>query len=186
LQTPLQVGACATSRADSGELRNYHYQLNFESEEQKRRLSREAERVRDQRMASRVKPSTAEPVAVRVELATHKEDQPVAQDGFEVIGNLKNISAGGAAVLVERNAETVLATTDVVNVSFELPQGSRPLRLRGWIRHRELQDNLMSYGLEFDRAPIGDFTQQLDEIVRYIARRRRETKEGIKQSGVAD
>lgn len=185
LQTPLQVEACATSRADSGELRNYRYQLHFESEEQRRRFSREAERVRDQRMASRVKPSIAEPVLVRVELAAQKEDQSVAQDDFEVTGNLKNISAGGAAVLVERDAETMLATTDAVNVSFELPQGSRPLHLRGWIRHRELQGDLMSYGLEFDRARAEDFTEQLDEIVSYIARRRRETKEE-KQAGAAN
>jgi hypothetical protein len=70
-----------------------------------------------------------------------------------------------------------LATTDVIDVSFQLPHGSRLLHLRGWIRHRELQGDHMSYGLEFDRAHAEDFAQQLDEIVRYIAQRRREAKE---------
>lgn len=177
LKRPLQVEASATSRADSGELRNYHYQLHFESEEQKRRFSREAERVRNQRMASRVRPSAEEPVVVRVKLISQRSLPSDTQDDFEVTGNLKNISVGGAALTVERSAETTLATTDVVDISFQLPQGSMPLHLRGWVRHRELQGDLMSYGLEFDRTYAEDFAQQLDEIIRYIARRRRETKE---------
>jgi PilZ domain len=178
LQTPLQVGACATSRADNGELRNYHYQFEFESEEQRRRFSREAERVRDQRTANRVKPSTAEPVVVRVKLAGQEpSDSGSRADDFEVIGKLKNISTGGAAVLLERAAETVLAATDVTEVSFQLLQGSKTLQLRTWIRHRELRGDLMSYGLEFDTTHAEDFTQQLDEIVRYIAYRRREPTE---------
>lgn len=177
LQTPLQVGASATSRADSGELRNYRYQFEFESEEQRRRLSREAERVRDQRTASRVEPSSAEPVVVRVKLTGQQPSTSGPQaDDFEVTGNLRDISTGGAAVLVERAAEIVLATTDLVDVSFQLPQGSKTLQLRGWIRHRALRDELMSYGLEFD-THAEDFGQQLDEIVRYIAQRRGEAKE---------
>lgn len=175
LQTPLQVGASATSRADSGELRKYYYQLHFESEEQRRRLSREAGRVRDQRMASRVRPSATEPVVVRVELTG--EHQSSSDNAVELKGSLKNISVGGAAVLIDREAEAALATTDVIDVSFQLPQGSKLLRLRGWIRHRELQDDLMSYGLEFDRTHAEDFAEQLDEIVRYIAQRRRETED---------
>jgi hypothetical protein len=178
LQTPLQVGAIATSRADSGELRKYHYQLHFESEEQKRRLSREAGRVRDQRMASRVRPLATEPVVVRVELTgEHGLSSDTQADAVELEGSLKNISVGGAAVLIDREAETALATTDVIDISFQLLQGSKPLHLRGWIRHRELQDDLMSYGLEFDRTHAEDFAGQLDEIVRYIARRRRETED---------
>lgn len=178
LQTPLQVGASAISRADSGELRNYHYQLHFESEEQKRRLSREAERVRDQRMASRVRPSATEPVVVRVELTgEHRSPSGAQADDVELKGSLKNISVGGAAVLIDSGAEMALATTDVIDISFQLPYGTGPLHLRGWIRHRELEGDLMSYGLEFDRAHAEDFAQELDEIVRYIARRRREAKE---------
>lgn len=178
LQTPLQVGASATSRADSGELRNYRYQLHFESEEQKRRFSREAERVRDQRMASRVSPSATEPVVVRIGFTGEQRSPAHARAGaVELIGSLKNISVGGAAVVTESAAEAVLATTDMINVSFQLPQGSRPVHLEGWIRHRELEGDLMSYGLEFDRAHAEDFAEQLDEIVRYIARRRREAKD---------
>jgi hypothetical protein len=178
LQTPLQVGARATSRVDSGELCNYYYQLHFESEEQKRRLSREAERVRDQRMASRVSPSATEAVVVRVEVAYEQRFQSDVQaDNSATLGSLKNISTGGLAVLVESRAEAVLAKSDVIDVSFQLPQGSRSLHLRGWIRHRELQGDLMCYGLEFDRTHAEDFAQQLEEIVGYIARRRREAKE---------
>ncbi len=178
LRTPLQVAASAISRADSGELRRYHYQLHFESEEQRRRFSREAERVRNQRMASRVRPSATEPVVVQVELTgEHRSPSGARVADVELRGSLKDISVGGAAVLIDSGAETAFATTDVIDVSFQLPHGSRPLHLRGWIRHRELQGDLMSYGLEFDSAHAEDFAQQLDEIVRYIARRRREERE---------
>ena len=86
-------------------------------------------------------------------------------------GRVKDICGVGAALLLDREVETIFAATDIVEVSFTLPFTGARIHLAAWIRHRELQDEYVCYGLEFDSARSQQLTQQQNEILRYAKRR---------------
>lgn len=164
LHTPIRVNASVTSRVENGALRNYRYRFKFDSEEVKERVSREVERMRNQRTANRVKPPPAERVAIKLRLPARE-----SSESFETTGYLKDISTGGVGVLVNSRTESVFAATDLIEISFQLPPSSKTVQLTGWIRHRQLQGRRVSYGLEFDTERSENFALQLDEIAKYIA-----------------
>lgn len=173
MRAPIQVDAKVISRVESGASRIYRYRLKFDSDELKRRLSREASRVYNQRTANRVAPAPGESVAVALKLpaADRSLELPTnATADVSVTGRLKDISTGGVGVFLGRKAENVLADTELVEISFELPPSSEPLTLMGWIRHRRLKGNRMSYGIEFDTELSKNFAPQLDRIIHYIVR----------------
>ncbi|MDX1489336.1 MAG: PilZ domain-containing protein, partial [Acidiferrobacterales bacterium] len=173
MRAPIQVDAKVISRVESGASRIYRYRLKFDSDELKRRLSREASRVYNQRTANRVTPPPGESVAVALKLpaADRSLELPTnATADVSVTGRLKDISTGGVGVFLGRKAENVLADTELVEISFELPPSSEPLTLMGWIRHRRLKGNRMSYGIEFDTELSKNFAPQLDRINHYIVR----------------
>lgn len=173
LRAPIEVAANVISRVESGESRIYRYRLKFDSNELQRRLAREASRVRNQRTANRVKPAPGESVAVALTLpaADRSLELPAkATADVSVTGRLKDISTGGVGVFLGRKAENVLAGTELVEISLELPPNSEALTLMGWIRHRRLKGNRMSYGIEFDTELSDNFAPQLDRIIQYIVR----------------
>ena len=161
------------SRVESGVSRIYRYRLKFDSDELKRRLSREASRAHNQRTANRVTPAPGESVAVALKLpaADGSLELPAnATADVSVTGRLKDISTGGVGVFLSRKAENLLADTELVEISFALPPSSESLTLMGWIRHRRLKGNRMAYGIEFDTELSHNFVPQLDGIIQYIVR----------------
>lgn len=173
LRTPIEVAANVISRVESGTSRIYRYRLKFDSDELQRRLAREASRVRNQRTANRVKPASGASVAVTIKLPAAKgasESPAEASGDFSATGRLKDISTGGVGVFLSRKAESVLAETELVETSFELPPSGELFTLMGRIRHRRLKGNRMSYGIEFDAELSENFTPQLDRIIQYIVR----------------
>ncbi len=87
-------------------------------------------------------------------------------------GRVKDICGVGAALLLDRTVETTFAATDLVEVSFTLPSTGARVHLAAWIRHRELQDDYVCYGLEFDSGRSQQFSRQQNEILKYAKRRR--------------
>ncbi len=173
LRTPIEVAANVVSRVESGTSRIYRYRLKFDSDELQKRLTREANRVRNQRTANRVKPASGASVAVTIKSPEAKgasESLAEASGDVSETGCLKDISTGGVGVFLSRKAESVFAETELVEISFELPPSSGPLTLIGWIRHRRLKGNRMSYGIEFDTELSDNFAPQLDRIIQYIVR----------------
>ena len=73
-------------------------------------------------------------------------------------------------IFLSCTAESVLAETELVETSFELPPSGELFTLMGRIRHRRLKGNRMSYGIEFDAELSENFTPQLDRIIQYIVR----------------
>lgn len=177
LREPIEVDAQVLLRVEAGAMRIYRYRLQFESDELKKRLAREASRVQNQRTANRVKPAPGESVAVALNLpATNgaSESTADATDDISVTGDLKDISTGGIGVLLDLKAESVFVATELVEICFAVPPSCEPLTLLGWIRHRRPEGNHISYGIEFAAELSDNFTPQLDQIIQYIVRRQEE------------
>jgi hypothetical protein len=175
LRAPIEVSAQVLSRVEADTLRTYRYRLKFDSEELKRRLSREARRVQNQRTANRVQPVPGERVVVELKPPAEQPDGSLESSAnvagdVSATGRLKDISTGGVGVFLSRKAENMLAATELVELSVELPPSTEPLKLMGWIRHRRLKGNRMSYGIEFDTELSNNFAPQLDKIIQYIVR----------------
>ncbi len=180
LRKPIQVYAKVRSRVELGAFRSYRYGFEFNQwEELQRRLSGEIHELFNQRVSYRVEPNPAEPVKAVLKLA--QEQYPSSSDAappeaatFETAGIVKDLSLIGLAILVDREAEVTLAATDLVDVSFRLPMSQNKLQLVSWIRNRQLQDDHVCYGLEFDPDRSNHFKTQQDEIMKYVRRRRLE------------
>ncbi len=171
LQKPIRVQAKVRSRVELGAFRSYRYGFEFdERDELERQLSGEIYRLFNQRSIYRVEPDPAQPIAVVIQPAASEAVAP-AVAGFEAHGFVKDLSSVGAAVLVDRKAEVTLAATDLVEVSFRLPGAARALHFTAWIRHRELQDERVCYGLEFDAARSQRFQHEQNELLKYARRR---------------
>lgn len=180
LRKPIQVHAKVRSRVELGAFRSYRYGFEFnEWEELERRLSGEIHELFNQRVSYRVEPDPVQPMEAVLKL-THASqllvrDAPADEAGeFEAVGQIKDISAIGIAIIIDREVEVTLASTDLVDVSFRLPKSDKTVQLVSWIRNRELQGDNVCYGLEFDPDQSEYFTGQQNEIVKYIKRRRLE------------
>ena len=173
LRTPIKVCAKVRSRTEMGSFRSYRYGFEFEEwQELQRRLSGEIHRLFNQRSLYRVEPDPAEPVDAQIRVSP--ESFPDLPQQFEASGRVKNISAVGIAVLVDHEVETKLAAIDQVITAFQLPASDRRLEVVSWIRNRQLQDDRVCYGLEFDKDRSKDFDEQNSEIVKYVRRRQLE------------
>jgi c-di-GMP-binding flagellar brake protein YcgR len=180
LRKPIQVNAKVRSRVELGAFRSYRYGFEFsEWQELQRRLSGEIHELFNQRMSYRVEPDPAQPIEAIVKLtqadrlAVH-DAPPKVPEEFKAVASVKDISAIGTAILIDREAEVTLAATDVVEVSFQLPISDKTVELVSWIRNRQLQDESVCYGLEFDADRSEYFERQQNEIIKYITRRRLE------------
>lgn len=180
LRKPIQVHAKVRSRVELGAFRSYRYGFEFnEWQELQRRLSGEIHELFNQRVSYRVEPDPAEPIEATVKLPREghlpsADVPPEEAREFEAIGRVKDICAIGVAILVDREAEVTLAATDLVNVSFRLRTSQQNVQLVSWIRNRQLQDEWVCYGLEFDPDRSEYFREQQDEVMKYVKRRRLE------------
>lgn len=168
LHKPIRVPAKVRSRAELGAFRSYRYGFEFDDfEALSRRLSREISQLFNQRTLYRVTPDPAAPVHALIRLP----EKPIAQGAFEAAGTVRDICGVGLAIVVNRDVETALAATDFVEICLQLPPRDNLLQLASWIRHRELLDEGVCYGLEFDTNRSNAFQQQQNEILRYVRRR---------------
>ncbi|MDX1487385.1 MAG: PilZ domain-containing protein [Acidiferrobacterales bacterium] len=172
LRQPIHVHAKVRSRAELGAFRSYRYGFEFdERDELQRQLSGEIFRLFNQRLFYRVEPDPAEPIEMLIRLPELDSATPRSTTDTMARGRVKDICGVGAALLLDRAVETTFAATDLVEVSFTLPSSGARVHLAAWIRHRELQDEYVCYGLEFDSVRSQQFTQQQNEILRYAKRR---------------
>ena len=172
LRQPIHVHAKVRSRAELGAFRSYRYGFEFdERDELQRQLSGEIYRLFNQRLAYRVEPDPTEPIEVLISLPEPETATPPPEAGSVARGQVKDLCGIGAAVVLERVVETTFAATDLVEIRFKLPSVATEVCLSAWIRHRELQDEYVSYGLEFDAMRSQRFIQQQNEILRYTRRR---------------
>ena len=180
LREPIKVRAKVRSRVEMGAFRSYRYGFEFDQwDDQERRLSWEIRRLFNQRGDYRAEPNTAEPIAAVLKMARDEQSpQPGGAGGaggeFEEAGVLKDLSTTGIAIAVDHDAETTLATADRVEVAFQLPNSAANLHLTGWIRHRELDEDRVCYGIEFDLDRSKQFKRQHGAITSYIRRRQLE------------
>lgn len=173
LLRPIHVHAKVRSRVELGAFRSYRYGFEFdERDELQRQLSGEIYRLFNQRLDYRVEPDPTEPVDALVKLYEPETTAAVTNKDFRATGQVKDICGVGAGVLLDREVETTLAATDLVVVGFRLPPNDVMLQFAAWIRHRELQEESVCYGLEFDPGRSEQFRQQQNEILKYTRRRR--------------
>jgi hypothetical protein len=173
LLRPIHVHAKVRSRVELGAFRSYRYGFEFdERDELQRQLSGEIHRLFNQRLDYRVEPDAAEPVEATIKLYEAEPSAALTNSDFQATGRVKDICGVGAAVLLDREVETTLAATDLVAVGFRLPPNDVMLQFTAWIRHRELHEESVCYGLEFDSGRSDQFQQQQNEILKYTRRRR--------------
>ena len=173
LLRPIHVHAKVRSRVELGAFRSYRYGFEFdERDELQRQLSGEIHRLFNQRLDYRVEPDASAPVEAIIKLYESGTTATPTNRDFRATGQVKDICGVGAAVLLDREVETILAATDLVAVGFKLPPNDVMLQFTAWIRHRELQEESVCYGLEFDSGRSEQFRQQQNEILKYTRRRR--------------
>ena len=172
LRQPIQVHAKVRSRAELGAFRSYRYGFEFdERDELQRQLSGEIFSLFNQRLSYRVEPDPAEPIEMWIRLPEQDSATPHSASESMALGRVKDICGVGAALLLDREVDAIFAATDLVEVSFALSDKGARLHLAAWIRHRELQDEYVCYGLEFDSVRSQQFTQTQKEILGYAKRR---------------
>ncbi len=170
LRSPVKINAKVRSRTELGSFRSYRYGFEFDEwQELQKRLSGEIHRLFNQRSVYRVEPDPAEPVDARIRVSP--EFFPDLPQQFEANGRVKNISPVGIAILVDHEVETKLAAIDQVITAFQLPASDQMLEVVSWIRNRQLQDDRVCYGLEFDKDRSKDFEKQNSQIIKYVRRR---------------
>jgi len=180
LREPIKVRAKVRSRVEMGAFRSYRYGFEFDRwDDQQRRLSWEIRRLFNQRGGYRAEPNAAERIGAVITVAHDAQslrpgEPPTAPSEFEAAGIIKDLSTTGIAIVVDREAEATLATADLVEVSFQLAPGANKLRMAGWIRHRELDKDGVSYGIEFDPDYTAGYERQHGAITSYIRRRQLE------------
>jgi c-di-GMP-binding flagellar brake protein YcgR len=95
-------------------------------------------------------------------------------DGTEVEGNLRDISANGARVLVGGDFATDTTGLDSIALSFHLPSEDHDTELAGKIQNQETKHDETYVGIRFDDQDSPDFGLRQREIIRYLMRRQRE------------
>ena len=164
LKTPLLAHARVRHRIEEKDFRQYGFQFT-DREQFERRLSPILNALFNRRRAYRVEPDSEAPVEVAVE---------AHEGGTSVPGRLVNISAGGLQVRLPVDSDAALVDSDIVKLSFSLPQCPRPFALVGSVRSRFLDGMWVRYGIAFDQGRSGTFERQADGISDYVMRRQRE------------
>ncbi len=113
----------------------------------------------NERRALRVQPSSPLAVAIQIPGRAH-----------ETIGRMRDISAEGAGVVVDRAYEETLSNVVQVGLEFTLPGSDCPIVLRAFIRSRfQLEDAVSGYvGLSFNPEGSPDFIAEQQRITEYI------------------
>ncbi len=115
-------------------------------------------RLFNQRRSRRFKPDPAHAIAATLQAA----------DGPTVKGQVADLSSGGVAVVVRRDASPGLDTNDPTRVSLQLPGQAAPIELAARVRHyREVGDSLR-YGLEFEGPFSAEFLHTRRAIIAAI------------------
>lgn len=83
---------------------------------------------------------------------------------------LRDISKSGMSLRVASQVETQLCSMDRLELRFHLPGDDALFDLMAGVRYRQLLDECVHYGLEFERTP-GDAAGRIEA---YIQRRQRE------------
>ena len=168
LNEPVEVSATVVARKEV-ELHR-HYSFRFEGHELERALPREFYRLFNRRGAYRAaEPSDSSPIQVTMKVAAEADGEQVAS------AKLKNISATGLGALADADTASRLEGITLVEISLQLPDVPRTLRLAAWIRNQETTDDNVYYGLMFDSKRTEDFLEQLEEIGDYVMCRYRES-----------
>ena len=113
----------------------------------------------NERSALRAEPSVTIPVTARTPEAS-----------FVTTGTLRDISADGVGVVIDRQAERTLSRVVQVDIEFTLPGDVESISLRATIRHRsELNvDGAVYIGLLFDPEMSQNFVAQQGRLAEYV------------------
>ncbi len=154
---------------DDGRLR---YGLRFEpSGHLQTLLESELFRVFNQRGAYRVELEESEPIDVQMR-AVESDSGEVAADA--ATARLKDISATGMGILVDRDVNVRFEGAALLELSFTLPDVRNELRVVAYVRNRRPIEDLYCYGLEFDEQRSNRFVKQQDDILDFVMRRQRQ------------
>ena len=114
----------------------------------------------NERAAFRAEPLVTLPVSVQV--PDHE---------FTTTGQIRDISADGVGIVIDRRSEKALSRVREVRVEFKLPSADQqPTVLRASIRHRSRLhgDDAVYVGLLFDPDTSSDFSSQQQKIIEYV------------------
>ncbi|MHC4416203.1 MAG: PilZ domain-containing protein [Planctomycetota bacterium] len=163
LRISLTISSRVQSRTEEDESRRYGFRF-LEGQQLDARVAPALRTLFNRRGAVRVCPDPKSPV--KVVLDSGPGSPPTE-------GWLENISATGARIRLEADAESTFVWTTSVGLSLFLPDCGDPLQLTGNIRHRQLVGGGIHYGLEFDSQLTDNFPRQQEAIVKYVMQRQR-------------
>lgn len=95
-------------------------------------------------------------------------------DGAEISGNVRDISANGARVMVGGDFETDAIGLDSIALSFRLPSEEHDTVIAVHIRNQQAEKNRTCIGLQFDDQETPNFRAQQKEVMSYLMKRQRD------------
>ncbi len=162
LVVPSRVAARKTEKG------NQIYDLEFLDPQRIRALLRPVlAKLFSKRQAFRATPRPLQPIRVTIE-------PPQAAYVSTIRAPMLDVSTTGLAVLVPMDFEEEMATYDVVRVRFTLPMTTVSIEMAGIIRNRHLEDEGVSYGIEFYRKGTEKFERKLARIIDFVIARQHE------------
>ena len=137
------------------------YGLRFSVPEQVRKLATpEFAKILSRRQAFRVHLDVGQVVA------TLRLPREAAMDLIEA--PLLDISTTGCAVGVTLEQEVLLADFTQLDIVFKLPRSAMHCVLYGDIRHREVVDEQVRYGIEYQPRDDGDYSRSLEDVIDFV------------------
>ncbi len=128
--------------------------------------------ARDLRGNPRVRPGSEEKVEVNLYLGGQA---PLVR------GSLYDLSSTGLAVWLPAEEDVRWNEASEVSVRFTIPGEKKPTLLVGAIRNRTLLNDGIKYGIAFDEAATKRFSEQWEDIKRYIRRRQLEELQAARE-----
>jgi len=90
--------------------------------------------------------------------------------------DLRDISETGISVGMPPELEEEFYFERKLRITLHLPAHDEPIDVVCWIRHRELRDSVVVYGLEYDTRSSEEFDRHRARIADYVANREQESE----------
>ena len=162
--TPITIEASIVASAFTDD-EEWKYSFRFDrSDALLNELSQDLHSLFNRREAYRISRDAADS-NVGIEL----EFPPQFNDDVRYHVGMKDLSLTGAAILTSEDLDEDLVDTEFVKLFVTLPNHAEPLQLGARLRHREVHNNVITYGVKFDPKSSTDYAAYAEEILAIMA-----------------
>lgn len=163
--TPITIEASVVASAFTDD-EEWKYSFRFDrGDDLLSELSQDLHSLFNRREAYRISRDAADS-----EVGVELEFPPQFNDDVRYHVGMKDLSLTGAAILTSEDLDEDLVDTEFVKLFISLPNHSEPLQLGARVRHREVNNNVITYGVKFDPGDSTDYEAYAEEILAFMAR----------------